>query len=311
MKRIYGIGALVGLALIVLGRVLANRKRSVGALPTLLIGDSLGVGLAAAFRALGLSVESIAVSGTTVDYWVKAGSGKLFEQALVRGKPGSVFVSLGANDAYNGDSYASTAAASTRALLALISGSTRAGPQVFWIGPPKLPATYGGNLMSQAVLDAIRGVVETTDGARWLDSSAFDIARSDDHLHPTAAGYSNWATLLVAELGASFVTPSSATVKGGIGGVSLGADDSDEPIPRPNPPTVVVSPPPGWVHRKDASGPMMAFAISVLAQRRPMGDVQTAVIDGSRIGALTEWHWDNHVDHAWKWHRGISLLAPA
>ncbi len=308
MRKIYGIGALVGLALIVLGRVLANRRHSLQRLPTLLIGDSLGVGLAAAFRTLGLSVESIALSGTTVDYWTNAGKAKL--QALLGTNPGSMFVSLGANDAYNGDSYASTAAASTRALLALISGPTLAGPQVFWIGPPKLPPTYGGKAVSQAVLDAIRQVVDATPGATWIDSSAFEIVRSDDHLHPTTAGYSQWAALLVASLGASFVTPSPVAMKGGIGGLSLGADDSEEPIPRPAPPTVVLSPPPGWVHRKEATAPMMAFAISVLAQRRPMGDVQTAVLDGSRIGALTEWHWDNHVDHTWKWHRGISLLAP-
>jgi hypothetical protein len=55
---------------------------------------------------------------------------------------------------------------------------------------------------------------------------------------------------------------------------------------------------------------MMVFALSVLAEKRPIGDLQTRNIDGRQIGALTEWHWDNHVDHMWKWHRGISLLVP-
>lgn len=262
--------------------------------PALLVGDSLAVGLAGPFKSLGLAHRSIAVSGTTVDYWTKAGKARL--RARLADKPGLVFVSLGANDAYAGPSYASTAADATTRLLTMIASS---GAQVIWIGPPALPATYSGKPMAQPVIDAIRAVVESTAGAMWLDNSAFAIPRGPDQLHPTAAGYTSWANLLVDLLGQFFVAPGPAEA-------SLRGDD-DEPAPRPDPPSIVTVPA-GWTRLQNASRPMLVFGLTVLAQRRPLGDVQTKTIDGRSIGALTEWHWDNHVDHTWKWHRGISLL---
>lgn len=262
--------------------------------PALLVGDSLAVGLAGPFKSLGLAHRSIAVSGTTVDYWTKGGKAKL--QSALKGKPGMVFVSLGANDAYAGPSYASTAADATTRLLVTIASS---GAQVIWIGPPALPATYAGKSKAQSVIDAIRAVVETTAGAMWLDNSAFAIPRGADQLHPTAAGYASWANLLVDLLGQFFVSPGPAEA-------ALQGDD-DEPSPRPDPPSIIAVPA-DWARLKNASRPMLVFGLTVLAQRRPLGDVQTKTIDGRSIGALTEWHWDNHVDHVWKWHRGISLL---
>jgi len=266
--------------------------------PALLVGDSLAVGLAGPFKSLGLAHRSIAVQGTTVDYWTKGGKTKL--QSALAGKPGLVFVSLGTNDAYAGPSYASTAADATTRLLTTIASS---GAQVIWIGPPALPPTYGGKPTAQSVIDAIRSVVEATAGAMWLDNSAFAIPRAADQLHPTAAGYSSWANLLVDLLGQFFVSPGPAET----GTKAALEGDDDEPSPRPDPPSAITVPE-GWARLKNASRPMLVFGLTVLAQRRPLGDVQTKTIDGRSIGALTEWHWDNHVDHVWKWHRGISLL---
>lgn len=86
------------------------------------------------------------------------------------------------------------------------------------------------------------------------------------------------------------------------------SETDEEPFPIPPPPSIVTTPP-GWVRVPHATRAMMVFALTVLAQRRPIGDLQVGTVDGKEIGALTDWHWDNHVDHTWKWHRGISMVA--
>lgn len=293
----WGIMAGVGVAIVVGFAYRALRPPA--QTKSLLLGDSLGVGLTKPLLALGIPLSSIAESGTTVRYWTTVGEEKL-RQAL-KEKPAWVFVSLGANDTFNGDAYALMASSATAKLLAAIIST---GAQVFWIGPPELPPIYNSRTPSQSVLDAIRAVVENTPGAMWLDNSAFNIPRSADQLHPTDAGYAAWANLLVDELSLFFVTLAPASTK-----TALSADDGAEPSPIPPPPSVVVTPA-GWTRLQNAGRPLMVFALSVLAQRRPIGDLQTKSIDGRQIGALTEWHWDNHVDHTWKWHRGISLLTP-
>lgn len=293
------VGALAGIVAAAATAIALRRKGSpVSASPSLLVGDSLAIGLANPFASLGMRFESIAISGTTVEYWTKGGLAKL--QAELAKKPASVFVSLGTNDAFNGATYTATAAASTNMLLALIA---RTGALVFWIGPPSLPASYGGKLPSQAVIDGIREVVENTQGATWIDSSKATIARESDGLHPTMSGYYYWADLLVDDLAGSFVSPTN------VGQPEKLGEDSDEPFPRPPPPSVVVVPA-GWVHTKTRTPAMTAFAVSVLAKRKPIGDLEISNVEGVRVGALTEWHWDNHVGGEWKWHRGISLLTP-
>lgn len=157
----------------------------------LLVGDSLAVGLAAPFRDVGLAKDAVAEIGTTVAYWIGPGRSRL-TGALVA-KPEVVFVSLGTNDAYQGSSYTDTAAKATGELLSLILFWAN---RVEWIGPPSLPSTYGSKPKSQAVIDAIRAVVETTNRAHWIDNDAVTIPRNADKLHPTADGYSAWAKAL-------------------------------------------------------------------------------------------------------------------
>jgi len=262
----------------------------------LLVGDSLAVGLANPLALLGMQFDSLAVSGTSVQYWTTVGLANL--QLELEKKPTSVFIVLGTNDAFNGTAYASTAAAATAKLLAVIK---RTGALIFWVGPPSLPASYRGK-SGRAVIAAIRDVVERTPDATWIDSSKATIERSADGLHPTMQGYYYWADLLVDELAGGFVSPTE------VGQISLG-EDTDEPMVRPAAPSIVLVPA-GWAHSKTRTPAMTAFAVSVLAKRNPIGHLERATIEGSKIGALTEWHWDNHVGGQWKWHRGISLLAP-
>jgi hypothetical protein len=293
------VGALAGIVAAAATAIALRRKGSpVSASPSLLVGDLFATGLANPLGSLGVNFELLADSGSTVEYWTKEGLTKL--QAELAKKPSSVFVSLGMNDAFNGEAYATTAGASTTMLLALIN---RAGALIFWVGPPSLPSSYGGKLPSQAVIDAIRQVVEATPGATWIDSSKKTIARDSDGLYPTMSGYYYWADLLVDDLAGAFVSPTD------VGQPEKLGEDSDEPFPRPPPPSVVVVPA-GWVHTKTRTPAMTAFAVSVLAKRKPIGDLEISNVEGVRVGALTEWHWDNHVGGEWKWHRGISLLAP-
>lgn len=293
-----GIG-LIGAGLLAAAAAFLRRPRSSARAsgPMLLLGDSLAVGLSGPFKSLGLPMQSIAIEGTTTEYWTTTGRARL--ATALTPSIGTVLVSLGTNDAYAGESYAPRALASTHQLLSTLIG---AGAQVLWIGPPKLPSSYGSKLLSQGTLDTIRQVVEATDGALWLDHGNTNLPRQSDQLHPTQAGYLAWANLLVDELAQFFVSPGPTDMSNSLG-------DDTEPSPIPPPPSVVPIPP-GWDRLKNASRPMMVFALSVLAERRPIGDLKLGTVDGREVAALTEWHWDNHVDRTWKWHRGISLLVP-
>jgi lysophospholipase L1-like esterase len=292
------IGLFVGFGVVAAAAAIAaginHQKHKPGVLPTLLVGDSMAVGLLSPLRMAGVPVHSIAVEGTTIEYWLGKGLPAL--QATLATKPGGVLVALGTNDAYNGATYAATAKAAAAKLVTMLNA---AGASVYWIGPPSLPSSYGGKSPSQAVVDAIRSAVEASSDGTWIDSSTFALERSADQLHPTGAGYAHWADLIVDQMGLAFVD----VVQGDYFG-------ADEPSPRPPPPSVIVIPV-GWVRlpqKLAAKHAAREFAVSVLFQHRPMGDLQVKDIDGQPIGALTEYHWDDHVGGVWKWHRGISLL---
>jgi lysophospholipase L1-like esterase len=298
-----GLGAAIGLG--VVAAVMTHRKRSssVGALPTLLVGDSLAVGLASPLKMAGLPIHSIGVEGTTVEYWVNQGRPRLLQELAT--KPGGVLISLGTNDAFNGDTYASKATASTRQLLELL---TAAGVSVFWVSPPSLPSSYGGKSPSQAVLNAIKAAVQASPDATWVDSSIWTLERSADHLHPTGAGYSHWADLIVDQLATDYVSPGDDAFQG-----DAFSGDQSEPSPRPPPPAIVVIPP-GWERLSPKTIPyqvanhLTRFATTILVQRRPLGDIQSIELEGKQFGAMTDLHFDDHVGGTWKWHRGMTLV---
>lgn len=295
------IGGVVVAAIAAVAIVQRKRSSSSEALPTVLIGDSLAVGLASPLRMAGLPLHSIPVAGTTIDYWLNKGKAAL-HQALAT-KPGGVLVVLGTNDALNGDEYAAKASAAAKELVELI---TSAGGTVFWIGAPTLPSSYGGKTFSQAVLDAIRTAVKALPDTVWIESSGFTIERSADKLHPTGAGYAHWSDLIVDQLVSKFVTPD--TVQG-----DVLSGDQPEPSPRPSPPSIVVIPP-GWQRLAlkkvpwQVANELQRYAVTVLVQKRPLGDLQPKTIEGKQYGVMTDLHWDDHSDNTWKWHRGMSLL---
>jgi len=50
------------------------------------------------------------------------------------------------------------------------------------------------------------------------------------------------------------------------------------------------------------------FALAILHQRKPIGDIQPLTVEGESFAVLTEYHWDNHIGGLLMWHRGVSLL---
>ena len=82
---------------------------------------------------------------------------------------------------------------------------------------------------------------------------------------------------------------------------------------RPPPPSIV-NVPGGWRRLRDTeavSPAMTVFAKQVKSQDRPLGDLQSANIDGKLVGGLTEWHYDDHQSPGSEiWHSGVSIVVP-
>jgi lysophospholipase L1-like esterase len=151
----------------------------------LLIGDSMGVGMAPHFKGLaheeGLPFETVALTGTRVDQWVN--SNRLLQKLnLIR--PSHVLISLGTNDAYSGKT-PENIHENTKELVEIIK-EFNANP--IWIGAPSLPERTGGVDLHVDNLLAIR-----SGTPYYFDSSTLTIPRGPDDLHPTAAGYAGWA----------------------------------------------------------------------------------------------------------------------
>lgn len=291
LAAIVGLGALVGKS--------TGLIRAKG--PTLLIGDSLAVGLGPAFAGLGLNIDHHGVVGVPIAYWNASGQDTL--KAALQRNPAIILVSLGTNDAYTGDGYAETAASNARKLLEQLKKS---GAYVAWVGPPQLPSSYGGRAPSQKVLDAIKQVVTSTPGALWIDSTQTEIPRSPDKLHPSSAGYTSWAEEIVDQLANLWglvpsAVPSTSSAPTSLQGDFFGAD-------RPPPPKVIPVPQ-GWEYAfgKLPKG-ITVWAINTLGRRLPLGDLQVKQFNGNDYGAFTEYHYDDHVDGVLKWHPGVSIL---
>lgn len=157
----------------------------------LLIGDSFAVGLRAPLAALAASqnvpFEGHGVTSTRVGQWTTTqtvdapGQGAVtldLAGYLARFRPTHVLISLGTNDAASGG----TSAAAVQGVLSKIQAA-RAIP--LWIGPPSLPFPDPN----------VRSTVKAT-GVRYFPSEILSIPRSSDHLHPTGAGYSIWASAI-------------------------------------------------------------------------------------------------------------------
>lgn len=163
-------------------RVLTYRPRFDDDSQILLIGDSFANGLSRQLLSLatdeGLPFEFAAKDGSTIAQW----DSEWLEQKLEAFAPTHVLISLGTNDAYSNSS-PEQIAEDVEELVTLIKEH---GAHPIWIGEPELPEAP-----NDEILDAIQ-----EHAPYYFNSSAIDIPRGPDGLHPTATGYAGWAALI-------------------------------------------------------------------------------------------------------------------
>ena len=159
----------------------------------LLIGDSLAVGMRPHFQSLaaeaGIPFEARAVGGTRVDQWID--SNRLLE-ILRTFQPTHVLISLGTNDAYT-PLVAHDVEEHARELVDIIQ---EAGAHPIWIGAPDLPTPIPCSVPCPGGMFDLRAdTLEAIEDAApyYFDSTDYEIPRSPDRIHPTAAGYAGWA----------------------------------------------------------------------------------------------------------------------
>lgn len=174
-----------------------------------LIGDSLGVGLARPLRSLveadGHTFQSLAVGASAAWQWsynlYTRSLGSPVGLSLIRAAdPKLLLVSLGTNDCaryagvseenWNPEANQQRLDDFVLSLLEMTDGN------VVWIEPPSLPESYGSG-RSRVVFDRdrwLRMLDKATAGTRVrrFDSSPLDLPRGDT-LHPTGEGYNKWA----------------------------------------------------------------------------------------------------------------------
>ena len=140
--------------------------------PLWVVGDSIGVGIAAALRRAGERITDMAVESTNARQWVVE---------LAKGQwpsePATIVVSLGTNDAASAvllREFRANAETIMRALLAR-------GHQVIWILPPS-PAC---RIPQGSDVEFFMNL-----GGHWVLDRSIELS---DKWHPTAAGYDRLA----------------------------------------------------------------------------------------------------------------------
>lgn len=194
----------------------------------LLVGDSLAAGLAVPlrdrFRASGGDLASRSANGSTIDHWSQ---GSALSEALTQTQPATTLVSLGTND------LAAKPADHKRPIIEAITARIRAaGSAVVWILPPRMPLPDRGGLRALLALELARLAVPA------FDSESLDLPRGPDGIHPTPAGFAQWAAHIAQWMtttpavqptnpppfGAepTSTTTSSSTTGNGLGVVAIG-----------------------------------------------------------------------------------------
>lgn len=158
-------GGLALLAAVFVAATSSPRAHRAG--PVWVIGDSIGVGIAAALRRRGVSLIDRAEVSTTTAQWM----GRVRD--LEGRVPAVVVVSLGTNDAVARGLREQWRANAVQVVETL----TRAGHAVIWVMPPSSHCT----LPAPGDADAIRAA-----GARVIQVRGVPMA---DEWHPTARGY--------------------------------------------------------------------------------------------------------------------------
>lgn len=145
--------------------------------PVWVVGDSIGVGIAAALRRAGVKVVERAQNSTNARQW----AGRLPDAEYWPEEPRTIVVSLGTNDAISAElrkEFMVHARTIARTLLA-------AGHQVIWVLPPSKDSRIPQD-----------GDINTliAFGGSWILERDLVMA---DKWHPTAAGYDTLASVVL------------------------------------------------------------------------------------------------------------------
>lgn len=148
----------------------------------LLIGDSLAQGMTAPFGAMasdvGVQFYGDGRVSTRLDQWLNNGWA---EEVISQFQPTVVIVSIGTNDS-GAVGLLPEFASRAQALVALARSH---GASVLWVEPLNLP--------SQFDLATVTSGIRSSGADATFASSALDIPRGPDNIHPTMAGYAAWA----------------------------------------------------------------------------------------------------------------------
>ena len=165
-----------------------------------LIGDSLGVGLARPLAKLaaasGVTLDPQACGGTMVFQWVREDTAYPGHDTTVAKKctfglryirqaqPDVVLISLGTNDAYSQES---VIAKEHEQVAQLVTAIREMGAQPVWIDPPKLAKAPNVPAMLQLIYSGPASEIP------HFESDEMDVSMSGDAIHPTGNGYDSWA----------------------------------------------------------------------------------------------------------------------
>lgn len=153
------------------------------AVTTVLIGDSLAVGLDAPLKSALApeSFQAFAKGGTMVAQWLSGSQANQLAAALSL-KPARVLVSLGTNDT---NSHV-PAATLEKQVYALVQKIRDSGAEVVWLMPGKLPWAYP--TLVTAVFKSVVRTIQQPDVKKF------------DGIHPTGEGYKVWAKHVAEQL---------------------------------------------------------------------------------------------------------------
>jgi hypothetical protein len=170
---------------------------------TMLVGDSLGVGMAPYFAKLstdsGMDYVARTTGGTQTFQW--AGNTELATK-VQSFQPTLCLVSLGTNDA-KGNRTADQLSNDIQSLIGLLSST---GATVVWILPHPLPFDERG------FSDLVRAT-----GVRVYESSKVDLPLGPDAIHMSGTAYAYWAAMVWRELMCDTTSPEPVRPTSGLG----------------------------------------------------------------------------------------------
>lgn len=154
---------------------------------TMLVGDSLGVGLAKPLGELLPPMVNESIGGTRTRHW----HGPTIQAAIAKHSPTRIIISSGTNDiaAVNSSAVGAPSAEEEREhVRAVIETARKAKARLLWIGPPPLPFKNGSAFREMLLEETSKAGVPMFDSV-----SSVQVERAGDGIHMTPAGYAQWA----------------------------------------------------------------------------------------------------------------------